>query len=62
MIANFQLHIWCFKFIRPFAMNKLSLLPVSKSNCRFKKSNLGPFLIFVFHFGFTGKTHEPFFS
>lgn len=24
MITNFQLHIWCLKFIRPAAMNKLS--------------------------------------
>lgn len=33
MITNFQLHIWCLKFTRPSAMNKLSLLLVSKSNC-----------------------------
>lgn len=40
------------------AMNKLSLLLISKSNYSLK-NNFFSFLIFVFHFTFKGKMHKP---
>lgn len=58
MITNSQLHIWCLKFIRPTAMNKLFLLLISKSNYSLKNI-LFSFLIFVFHFTFKGKMYKP---
>lgn len=60
MITNFQLHIWCLKFIRPAAMNKLSLLLISKSNCSCKKIKFLSIFNICFSFWIYGKKmHEP---